>query len=277
MIDKLAKNLVKLKQDFVKVYQGTSHIQEVIPISTSDTFPIKEKHFEFLHLFAQKNPIYYNSFEQKISNVPCVIYEGDINKYWLSSLQHHSSRAPFSPTWILSAFISLLLTKSLEYKEVIDIGSGDGRIAYCAKVLGLNSFSIEIDDMLVELQNSISKSTGVEFNPHCSDAITFDYSSLRLIHPMFFIGGLAQMGGTALATGVLENLSSNHTLMKNTGMVFSGTYSKKYPSDPMSNAGWGSLINKYDLRLINTIILPTVWTFKESDDTPYIFTKTIPK
>jgi predicted RNA methylase len=65
----------------------------------------------------------------------------------------------------LSAYICSLYTKSLGYKQVIDIGSGDGRIAYCAKILGLDSYSIEIDDMLVDLQNSISKSVKVNFNP----------------------------------------------------------------------------------------------------------------
>ena len=275
MIEELAKSLVQLKQEFVRVYDGTSHIQEVIPLSNSNSFPIEEKHFEFLHLFAKKNPIYYNSFEQKILGVSCIVYEGDINKYWLNSIQYASSHAPFSPTWIFSAYIASLLTKSLGYKQIIDIGSGDGRIAYCAKILGLDSYSIELDDMLVNLQNTISESSGITFNPYCSDAICFDYSSLNLTNPAFFIGGLAQMGGSALATGVLEKIQSNYELKKNTCMVFAGTFSKKYSPDPMSEAGWGSLINKYDLKVINTIILPTMWTFKESDDTPYIFTKTV--
>ena len=30
-----------------------------------------------------------------------------------------------------------------------DIGSGDGRIAYCGKVLGLNVYGIEIDDVYI--------------------------------------------------------------------------------------------------------------------------------
>ncbi len=271
MIEEIAVNLVKLKQEFVLVYKGTSHIQEVIPVSNSEKFPFEEEHFNFLHMFAKKNPIYYNSFEQKISDVNCIIYEGDINKYWLNSIQYASSRAPFSPTWIFSAYISSLMAKTLDYKQVIDIGSGDGRIAYCAKILGLDSYSIEIDNMLVDLQNSISKSTGINFYPNCADAISFDYSSLRLTHPTFFIGGLAQMGGTALASGVLENIQQNSVLKENFGMVFVGTFSQKYPPDPMSEFGWGTLIDKYDLKVLSTMILPTVWTFNEPDDTPYIF------
>ncbi len=273
MIKDLAKNLVALKQEFSKMYKGTSHIQEIIPISKSEMFPIDEKHLEFLHQFAKDNPIYYNSYEQKILDVPCIVYEGDINKYWLNSIQHSSSRAPFSPTWILSAYVSSLYVKLFGYKQVIDIGSGDGRIAYCAKILDLNSYSIEIDEMLASLQTSILKSTGINFNPFCFDAISFDYFALNLTNPVFFIGGLAQMGGIELATGLLEKIQSDSTLKQNTGIVFAGTVSQKYTPDPLSDAGWGTLIDKFSLDTIDTLILPTVWTFKESDDTHYIFAK----
>ena len=270
MIKEIAQNLVNLKKEFAKTYDGTSQIQEVIPILKSEKFPIDD--LDSLHNFAKNNPIYYNSYEKTISDIPCVVYEGDINKYWLNSIRHGSSRAPFSPTWILSAYICCLYTKSLGYKQVIDIGSGDGRIAYCAKILGLDSYSIEIDNMLVDLQNNISESVDVNFNPHCSDAITFDYLTINLSNPAFFIGGLAQMGGISLATGILENIQSN-SVKKNTGLVLAGTISQKYAIDPMNHAGWGTLIDKFSLDVIDTVILPAVWTFKETDDTHYIFTK----
>ena len=273
MIEELAQNLQTLKKEFVSIYEGNSQIQEVIPVSKSKLFPIEQQDLELLHQFASKNPIYYNSYEKIIGDTACIVYEGDINKYWLNSIQHASSCAPFSPTWIFSAYISSLLSKSLGYKQVIDIGSGDGRIAYCAKILGLDSYSIELDEMLVELQNSISKSSGIDFGSNCSDATSFDYSSLNLTNPEFFIGGLAQMGGTALAVGVIKNIQSNPELQKNTGMVFAGTLSQKYSPDPMDTSGWGTLIDKYDLKVTNTIVLPTVWTFNEIDDTPYIYAK----
>ncbi len=271
MIENLAKNLVQLKKEFAKRYDGKSQIQEVIPISKSDLFPIKQQDLELLHQFATKNPIYYNSFEKDIGRTPCIVYEGDINKYWLNSIQHDSSRAPFSPTWIMSAYVGVLFAKELGYHEVIDIGSGDGRIAFCAKVLELESYSIEIDDMLVELQKLL---TILDFHPYCSDAVTFDYSSLNLTHPVFFIGGLAQMGGTALALDVLEKIDSISNL-KNTGWVFAGTYSQKYQPDPKNEAGWGTLIEKNNLKSIKTISLPTVWTFHEPEETPYIFAQTV--
>jgi len=267
MIEDLAKNLVQLKKEFAKIYDGKSQIQEVIPISKSDLFPIPQQNLELLHQFATKNPIYYNSFEKTVGDTLCIVYEGDINKYWLNSIQHSSSHAPFSPTWLMSAYVGVLLAKELGYLEVIDIGSGDGRIAFCAKVLDLESYSIEIDDMLVELQKLL---TILDFHPYCSDAAIFDYSSLNLTQPIFFIGGLAQMGGIELASGVLEKIGSISNL-KNTGWVFAGTYSQKYQSDPKNEAGWGTLIEKNNLKSIQSISLPTVWTFHEPEETPYIF------
>ncbi len=272
MIEELAKNLVNLKKEFTKVYDGKSHIQEVIPVSKSDIFSIKQEDLELLHQFASKNPIYYNSYEKTVGNTSCIVYEGDINKYWLNSIQHDSSFQPFYPTWIMSAYVMALIAKKLGYKELVDIGSGDGRIAFCGKILGLVSHSIEIDHMLVNLQKLL---TILEFHPYCSDAATFDYSSLNLIRPIFFIGGIAQMGGTKLASGVLEKIDSITNLKKNAGWVFAGTTSKKYLPDPKNMAGWGTLIEKNHLIFIQTISLPTIWTFHESEETPYIFTKTV--
>jgi len=273
MIERLAKNLVNLKKEFVSNYNGTSQIQELIPISKSELFPIAQEDLNFLHEFATNNPIYYNSFEKIIDNISCVVYEGDINKYWLNSIQHNSSHAPFSPTWIMSGYVLSLFAKENGYSEIIDIGSGDGRIAYCGKMLGMESYSIELDNMLVDLQKLLIST--FNFNLHCFDAVQFDYTSLNLSRPLFFIGGLAQMGGLELATGVLNKIKSNSNLLNNTGWVFTGTLSKKYPSDLKSNAGWGSFIENNDLQLIQNIPLPTAWSFHESEETQYVFTKPI--
>jgi len=268
MIENLAKNLIHLKKNFVNIYDGKSQIQEVIPLSTSDLFPIPQQNLELLHQFATMNPIYYNSFEETVGGTVCIVYEGDINKYWLNSIQYGTSHAPFSPTWIMSAYVVVLLAKEIGFQEIIDIGSGDGRIAFCAKILNLESYSIEIDDMLVKLQNQLT--IPLDFHPYCSDATVFDYSSLNLSNPIFFIGGLAQMGGVELASGVFEKtkLISN---LKNIGWVFAGTNSQKYTVDPKNHAGWGTLIDENNLKPIQSILLPTAWTFHESDETHYIF------
>ena len=269
MIEEISKNLVNLKQEFRRTYSGTSHIQEVIPLSKSDDFPIDQNELDALHLFVRNNPIYYNSYEEKINQTKCMVYEGDINKYWLNSISHGSSYQPFSPTWMLTAYIITSIAKTLNYREVLDIGSGDGRIAYCAKILGLDAHAIEIDDMLVELQESICETTKVDFKPVGADAVKFDYLSLNLEKPAFFIGGLAQMGGEMLATSILTHLDSE--LKQKTCMVLTGSYSEKYSLNDRKDGGWSSLIEKNNLKVIQTAVLPTVWSFNETIDTPYTF------
>ena len=269
MIEDISKNLVSLKQEFRRTYSGTSHIQEIIPLSKSDDFPIDQNELDALHLFVRNNPIYYNSYQEKINQTECMVYEGDINKFWLNSISHGSSYQPFSPTWMLTAYIITSIAKSLNYKEVLDIGSGDGRIAYCAKILGLDAHAIEIDDILVELQESICETTKINFNPVCADAVKFDYQNLNLEKPAFFIGGLAQMGGEMLATSILTNLDSE--LKQKTCMVLTGSYSEKYSLNDRKDGGWSSLIEKNNLKVIQLAVLPTVWSFNETVDTPYTF------
>ena len=226
-----------------------------------------------LHDFAQKNPIYFNSFEQKIAGIPCIVYEGDINEYWLNSIKHGSSCQPFYPTWIMSAYVMASIAKKLGYDELVDIGSGDGRIAFCGNFLRLISHSIEIDEVLVKLQDTIGKDTNQNFNPKCGDALEFDYSQLELKHPVFFIGGLPQMGGDVLATNIIDKITSISNLKNNTGLVFAGTHSKRELSGNLPSGGWSTLIEKYNLKVIDTVSLPTVWTFDQTTDTPYIYTK----
>jgi len=273
MFDELVKNLVIVKQDFAKNYSGSAHIQEVIPVSVSKQFPVDTRDLESLHDFAQKNPIYFNSFEQEIAGILCTVYEGDINEYWLNSIKHGTSCQPFYPTWIMSAYVMASIAKKLGYKELVDIGSGDGRIAFCGKILGLTSHSIEIDEVLVQLQKTIVQSTNQNFNPKCKDALEFDYSQLQLIHPLFFIGGLAQMGGDILASNIIDKINTISDLKYTTGLVFAGTYSKKQLSSNLDNGGWGSLIEKYNLKIVDTVSLPTIWTFDQTIETPYIYTK----
>ncbi|HIH99392.1 MAG TPA: hypothetical protein HA347_06130 [Nitrosopumilus sp.] len=273
MLDDLVQNLVKIKQDFAKNYAGSAHIQEIIPSQASNSFPIDENHLKQLHTFAEKNPIYFNSFEEIISGISCIVYEGDINDYWLNSIKHGSSCQPFYPTWIMSAYVMALIAKELGYSELVDIGSGDGRIAFCGKILGFNSYSIEIDDVLVGLQDTICTQTNQNFNPKCADALEFDYSKLNLKTPVFFIGGLPQMGGDLLAASIIEKINFITNLKTSTGVVFAGTHTQRQLSGNLSNGGWSALIEKYQLNVIDTVSLPTVWTFDQLVETPYIFTK----
>jgi len=273
MLDEFIQNLIKIKQDFAKNYSGSAHIQEVIPSQVSQEFSMDENHLKQLHEFAEKNPIYLNSFEQNILGIPCIVYEGDINDYWLNSIKHGSSCQPFYPTWIMSAYVMTSIAKKLGFLELVDIGSGDGRIAFCGKILEFTSHSIEIDDVLVELQNTIGNKTNQNFNPKCEDALEFDYSKLNLQRPVFFIGGLPQMGGDILATSIIQKINSIVNLKTNTGLVFAGTNTKRQLSGNLSDGGWSALIEEHRLDVIDTVSLPTVWTFDQLVETPYIFTK----
>jgi len=272
-VQDLSQNLCSLKKEFAKNYHGTSHIQEFIIDDASEKFPIDNDDLKSLHLFAQKNPIYYNSYTEQILGISCTIYEGDINQYWLNSIKHGSSCQPFYPTWIMSAYVMAKTAKDLNFQELIDIGSGDGRIAYCGKILGMNSHGIEIDDVLVDLQKNVADMTNIDFDPICDDALDFDYSKLNLQQPVFFIGGLPQMGGDVLATSIIEKINSFENIKNKTGIVFAGSHSKRKLSGNQKSGGWSSLIDDHQLKEVMTISLPTVWTFDQEIDTPYIFTE----
>ena len=273
MFDEIVQKLVSIKQDFAKNYSGNAHIQEVVPASNSKKFPFEEGHLQSIHKFAEKNPIYYNSYNEKILDTECVVYEGDINDHWLNSIKHGTSCQPFYPTWMVSAYLMALIAKNLGYEELIDIGSGDGRIAFCGKIMGFTTHSIEIDDGLVELQKLICNDTKQNFDPQCEDALEFDYSKFQLTNPVFFIGGLPQMGGDMLATSIIDKINSLEQLKNSTGIVFAGTHSKRQLSGNLANGGWSSLIQDHNLQVTETVSLPTVWTFDQTTETPYIYTK----
>lgn len=272
-MDDLIQKITALKQEFARKYSGSAHIQEILPSDPSDEFEINAEHLKKLHKFATKNPIYFNHYEDKISNTLCTVYEGDINEYWLNSIKHGSSCQPFYPTWMISAYLMSSIAKSLGQCELVDIGSGDGRIAFSGKILGMNAHSIEIDQVLVDLQNVIVNQTDQSFHPVCHDALEFDYAQLQLTHPAFFIGGLPQMGGDLLATSIIDKIKKIPNLQKDACVVFAGTRAKRQLANNLDDGGWSDLIDRHNLKVIRTALLPAVWTFDQKVETPYIFTK----
>jgi len=270
-MDDLVKAITSLKAKFAQTYQGNSHIHEAIPLSSSDFLSIDENDLNMLHKFATSNTIYYNSFEMEIMRIPCRVYEGDINEYWLSSIKYDTSYVPFYPTWILSAYALGLETKNLGFDQVIDIGSGDGRISFCAKLVGLESFAIEIDEKLVELQNEISSKTGISFNLKHADATKFDYQSLKLNRPAFFISGLPEIG-EMLVNSVIDTIVSIPNLKDVATFVLTGSHQMRKNSSDASKWGWRLVIDNFGLEVIKTITLPTRWTVDQPIDTPYVFT-----
>tara|TARA_B100001750_G_scaffold45887_1_gene34088 strand:+ start:625 stop:1404 length:780 start_codon:yes stop_codon:yes gene_type:complete len=249
-----------------------AHIHEFIPSSSSNILSIDKNHLELLHKFMLNNPIYSSSHELTIDEIPCTIYEGDVTHFWLDSIKHDTSYAPFYPTWMLSAYTLALISKNLGIGNIIDIGSGDGRIAYCGKVVGMESYGIEIDENLVLLQKSISNDTKVNFNIELDDATKFDYTSLKLSQPAVFLSGLPEQG-ELLANSVIEKILSISNLKNNTMFVFMGSYSKRKYTKDDSKFGWGNVIDSFDLNIVKTVTLPTYWTSDQPIDTPFIFTK----
>lgn len=246
---------------------GGGHAREAIPVSRSAEFPLPRRHLELLHEFASGNPIYYESRRRAVAGTECVVYEGDTNRYWLSSIRHGPSRAPFSPTWMMSAYVLAAEAARMGYPEAVDVGSGDGRIAFCSRMLNCESYSIEIDGMLADLQRPLA--TILDFGPRCADAAEFDYAGLGLSRPAFFIGGLAQMGGVALASAIMDRAAALG--LSRSCWVLAGTSAAKYAPDPEGAFGWGGLIARRGLREAGTLRLPTAWSMREPEDTPYVF------
>jgi hypothetical protein len=273
MNEALVEAIVTLKTEFMKRNEGGSHIQEIMP-TLPESLSIDEHELEMLHKFAESNSIYSDSYEMNILDTVCKVYQGDVNNYWLDSIKHDTSYTPFYPIWILSAYALVLESKNLGVKQIIDIGSGDGRIAYCAKIVGLESYGIEIDENLVSLENKISSNTGVDFQPMIADATQFDYASLELSKPIFFISGLPEVG-EMLANNVIPRITSIQNLKTNPIFVFSGSHIMRKDSRDKSKWGWGKVMERYNLEVIKTVTLPTYWTVDQPVDTPFIFTRTM--
>ena len=270
-MENISMNICKLKHEFVKLYDGNSHTTEILPKNFSSEIQIKNQHLSLLHKFLENNPIYSNQMSKNMLGIECTIFEGDLNNYWIDSIKHDASYAPFYPTWMLSAFSLGIEAQNLGYEQIIDIGSGDGRIAYCGKILGLDSISIEIDENLVNMQESISKKTGILFNPICSDATIYDFEKMPAKKTIFMIGGVPEIG-EMLAESVIKNALES-TYLSDSTFVLTGSHShRKFSRDP-SYFGWGTTIKKFQLSAISTISLPTYWTMDQEFETPYIFTK----
>jgi hypothetical protein len=269
----LPEAIALLKRQFVQSYKITrSLLTEIVPLYYSKSLPIDNDVLDSLHRFATANPIYFKAHDAEISGIACRIYEGDINDYWLSSKKYDTSYQPFYPTWMLSAFTLALEAKLLGFDQLVDVGSGDGRIAYCASLVGMGSYGIEIDDKLVELQDAVSSSTGIKYNTIRADATRFDYGSLDLSKPIFFISGLPEMG-EMLANSVIRQVLSVEKLKHSAGFNFMGSHVMKSLTRDRTGWGWGSVIASFGLKLIGTITLPTLWTTDQMLDTAYVYTR----
>lgn len=271
MDDSIPRAIVALKNELMHLNGKASMLREVIPLAQSKMLPVDDGTLALLHRFAANNSIYFHSHDAEISGVKCRVYEGDINSYWLDSKKHDTSYQPFYPTWILSAYALALGARSLGFEHVVDIGSGDGRIAYCARLAGAESHGIEVDEELVRLQQAISSATGVKYDAIMSDATRFDYSQLKLSKPMFFISGLPEMG-EMLANSVISKVMSIGGL-RSCGFNFMGSHVMKPHTRDKTKWGWGEVISRFGLEVAGVFTLPTLWTADQAIDTAYVYTK----
>jgi hypothetical protein len=225
---------------------------------------------EKLHTFFKFNKIYYKEQSITLANIPCISYEGDINQFWLSSKKYDTNYQPFYPTWMLSAFLLCLKSKELGFTELIDIGAGDGRIPYCGSLLNLRSVGIELDTNLTDLQLDLCKKTDIKYETINDDASSFNLDKLNLSKPIFFISGLPEMG-EMFVNNVIQTKVQNK--FESFGIVFLGsTFKRQFASD-VANYGWGEIIKKNNLKIIDEINLPTHWTNDNNSETTYIVTK----
>src|SRR5689334_1415094 len=190
----IAEGVVRLKGEFMKQHQYGNFMLETVPQSYSEIVPISNHTLLQLINFLSLNPIYVESKDTHVLDLLCRFYLCDLNEYWLSSKKYDSSYQPFYPTWMLSAYFLVLCAKSLGFEEIVDVGSGDGRIAYCGSLLGLRSIGVEIDSNLTELQSKLSLMTKVNYEIVNADATVFEYESLHLTKPVVFLSGLPEWG-----------------------------------------------------------------------------------
>jgi hypothetical protein len=270
--DLVSRSIVKLKNEFIKIHKPRSVVYEIIPLSYSPTLPIENRILSRLNDFAESNLIYYRSTDINLLGIPCRSYEGDINDYWLSSKKYDANYQPFYPTWILSAYALSLGAKRLGFEEAVDIGSGDGRIAYCSKLIGMKSVGIEIDSALVDLQHRISNLTNIRYDILNEDATNIEYSSIGLSRPMFFISGLPE-SGEILATSLLTKVNEIAQLKYSAGFNFMGSHIMKEYTRDKTKWGWGKIIEHFDLDIIECLTLPTLWTNDQQIDTAYVYAR----
>ena len=272
MFDKILNNFLESKRYYIQNFKPANIIAEILPTEVSDFFPIDKQILAKLHQFVSNNPIYFKKTNISINNLNFISYEGDVNEFYLSNKKYDTNYQPFYPTWMLSAFLICLKSKELGFTELIDIGAGDGRIPYCSSLLNLRSIGIELDTNLTELQIDICKKTDIKYNIINDDASTFDFAKLHLSKPIFLVSGLPEMG-EMFVDNLIQTTIQNK--FKSFGIVFLGsTFKKKFESD-VTNYGWGEIIKKNNLKIIEEISLPTHWTNDNNSETKYLITKNI--
>jgi hypothetical protein len=265
----LASLVVGLKS----VYAGHRDISgspyEILPLDCLNFDKSIETPISKLIEFTCHNPIFNGQKEVNIQNCRCKVFSCEVIEYWLSSKKYDACYQPFYPTWLISSLIICLEAKLLGFSEIVDIGSGDARIPYTGAIVGLRGISVELDSSLVDLQRQIIKSTGVEFEILNADGCKTNFEKMNLSRPMFLISGLPEHG-EVLAEGVVSNLTQYEFSSCNLGFALMGSHTMKQYSRDRTLYGWGQFIAEHNLRILDCLTLPTMWTNEQSIDTPFV-------
>lgn len=265
-------------------YRGSSHLYEAVPAGAAPMAGVDGRAAAALAAFVRANPVYTALSEADICGVRCTVCEGDSTGHWLDSLKHDASAAPFYPTWLLSAHILAAAASALGARRAVDVGSGDGRIAYCcSRTAGMRARSVEIDGGLAALQRGISERTGVDMGlgEGSEDAFGIDYGALAAEGggpAAFFVGALPQVGellaeavvGSALGGGggAGGGASRREPLFVLAG---AGESASGGAGGAANRWGWGPLLDKFGLEVACMLELPTRWTVESDEGTPYVF------
>ena len=266
----LAQNLIRLKNEYLDKVHSYNHIREFIPDPNHQNL-FDKSHLKKLQTFFKLNKIYYKEQSIVLANIPCISYEGDINQFWLSSKKYDTNYQPFLPTWGLSALVMVLVAKDLGFENIIDIGSGDGRLLFCGSIIGLNSVGVEIDKDLCDLQNEISSFSNVKFQVINGDSNSIDYSQLKLENTMIFVSALPE-SGEMISYGITNQFEKYRDKINNVGITLMGSHTYRRYSRDRSMWGWGKFIDDCGLKIIECLSLPSSWTLDEKKETPYLFT-----
>lgn len=266
----LVQELLKLKNEYLEKIHSYNHIREFLP-DTGNHDLFDKSNLEKLHTFFKLNKIYYKQESLVLGNIPCISYEGDINQFWLSSKKYDTNYQPFLPTWVLSALVMVLVAKDLGFENIIDIGSGDGRLLYCGSIIGLNSIGVEIDKDLCDLQTKISDNSNVKFRVINGDSNSIDYSQLALENTMLFVSALPE-SGEMISYGITNQFKKYMDKLQNVGITLMGSHTYRRYSRDRSMWGWGKFIDDCGLKIVECLSLPSSWTLDEKKETPYLFT-----
>ena len=272
--------ILRIAGELARSYRGNSHLYEAIPSGPDPSIGVDAAGAAALGAFARASPVYAGLSDETICGMRCTVCEGDATGHWLDSLKHDASAAPFYPTWMLSAYALASAAHALGARTAVDVGSGDGRIAYCCGAAGMRARSVEIDDGLAAVQRDISGKTGVEMGASGAgeDAFGIDYAGLvrgcREGAVALFVGALPQVGellADAVAGAALDGGRGGGAgpllVLAGVGEGASGGI-----GGGKNRWGWGPLLDKFDLGVLGVLELPTRWTIESADGgTPYVF------